>query len=339
MKIFLSNILRITPAARHQGSFSSLSVGDRIEADLIRKTGQREALINIAGTRIHARFTGHVPDSPRLSLILEGFRNGSYIFNLDSADALKKNLSFFRQILLTEEINLHRLNSLPVSRTGDLFALNLLLLGVPLRERMGGHSVLLNFLNGLSVAGFGREDLFRISMLFFSNLPDSFLAVYRQMMKRKEPFGEKEYRETINKLLENVDKLDENRKSDCIKELFVLSRRDNFLMTIPFFDGEGFSSLKVIRYNGYVFISTDFSALGRIDIIMRKNKDYYDASVVFDDSEKRVFFNEQLPGITEELIRENINIKFQLYDRHYVEAQLLNLKNEFMTGGSFNTRI
>lgn len=220
----------------------------------------------------------------------------------------------------------------------DIFLLNLIISGRYDRDRLARHNSLIRLLNSLSRSGFTKLELTSFAHILVSASNEWILRLYQRFIRILPAANDRDYRESIKKVLEFVDNSDNKDKTDCLKELYnIISGQDSFEL-IPVFDGEKFTSLKILRDENSILISADFSAVGHVDILFKKQDEITDVIFYLDNDSIAAYFSEMADPLKKIMSDSGMICSFRFFSRGSVASALNAIINAGTTGGMFSTR-
>ena len=79
MKIDKSNTIRIANRISSLNIFKNIKKGSEVSARVAKRIDDKKAVLEIAGRRVKAEFTGGVPDKNRLYLVLKEKGDGIFL--------------------------------------------------------------------------------------------------------------------------------------------------------------------------------------------------------------------------------------------------------------------
>lgn len=116
MKVFLTENSTVNKSTWPNKPLTGLKPGDVIEASILRRLGPSEAVIETRGRVLSARFSGPLPDSRVISLLMTEYKNGTYHFTLNTQTVKGGGFSLLRDILTLPEADLHKLKMVPAEK-------------------------------------------------------------------------------------------------------------------------------------------------------------------------------------------------------------------------------
>ncbi|HNV46247.1 MAG TPA: hypothetical protein PLE73_06870 [Spirochaetota bacterium] len=81
MRIDRHDAIRIPAGGVRPGQLSRLQAGDLVWGKIVQRSGPRQALLDVAGTRVSAEFTSGVPREGRVLLVLTGHDGNALLFS------------------------------------------------------------------------------------------------------------------------------------------------------------------------------------------------------------------------------------------------------------------
>ena len=249
-------------------NISSLPVGSAVDARIIKRLGGNDALLDINGKELRARFQNGAPASRDFSLILNGRKDGLLFFSMraNNGPGLARFLISDQIAAASNKALLRYLNAAPDS----IFEFNRIAAGVDISgkglaalfdsvaQKQGNPPWLFALANYLSFIGLGRELALLVN-------PDG--RQRREGQKKPSDDGEAAKLE-IAGIIEGIE-----MEELLASVLSGLSEPDAFKgVELPFFDGDGYTALKCISCEGAWVFQVDFSRIGRVEVMARKTE-------------------------------------------------------------------
>lgn len=289
MKIDRFNTLKITGNTAVKSALGAIPKGGKVEARVVERLDGGKAVIDIAGKRLTAEFLKGVPGDARFELVLESKRGNQFLFRLMGGG---------RAARLSAELDLFlaggaaRLKErMPMLKTfldgpGGLYALNRLLAGL---HGGKGTDAITNFLNALMNSGVKPERLAVFSYLLGRRrcINSERFSMLARLLSGGADAGEEVrdllgddtrlrawLRDFIGEVRDFVkDDEARGRFKDLIETIAEDDTSDYVAIreyAVPFFDGERFTSLKVMEEGSCVTCAATLSKLGYLEIFGRE---------------------------------------------------------------------
>ncbi len=286
MKIDRINTLKITGNAAVKSALGAIPKGGKVEARVVERLDGGKAVLELAGKKITAEFLKGVPGDARFELVLESKRGNQFLFRLAGGG---------RAVRLTAELDpflaggaarlkeqVPRLKAF-LDGPGGIFSLNRHLAGL---HGGGGSDPLTNFVNALMVSGMKPERLSVFSYLLTRRRcinSERFGSIARLLSANIDagdqlhdiPADEQQLGEWVRDFIRDVgDCLDDESNRRQFREFMESlsgSRDADYVApreySVPFFDGERFTELKVLEEGAFIVCAAEFSRLGPVEVV------------------------------------------------------------------------
>jgi hypothetical protein len=354
MRIETANTIRVTGRSGVTDQLRDMQKGAELPARIIDRISRREAVIEIGGKRIHAEFQKGVPAGSMITLKLDEIKNNSLFFKLvdpGGREALTRLLSDYTIAdMSTAQKNI----SGALSRhPSGIFELNALLLGLPSRQdkKEEGVSRFLSFLLKLGLDKSAVSDLsillsgIRVDAKAFQSL--LMIIGFDRERVRKWTAGQSGSMEAmIDAIIAGIDGIEGNEmKETAVRQLISLlanageTPADYVSGELPFFDEDESRPIHYMGKNDAWVFSVDFSAIGLIEVLARKNREGYQVSVFCRTAEAL----DVLKQSAEELEKNLASIHQDIHINFYNTAQALNkiveIYSYYSLNSVFDTRV
>ena len=331
MRIEPSITIRITGRAGTAELFAGIRKGSELTARIVERVRGHEAVLEIAGKRIHAEFLKGIPNDTMITLKLDGVKNNSFFFKLVDeggteefvkqimeatifdADAIRKNILF-------------GIGSALSRNPAGIFELNALLLGHIQKEGKGEDRLtrLINHLLRLGVSKLAASDLsFLLSGIAINAKSLRWLMLMpgldKDRLRKWATANNAQMTELVNSILGEIDAVQSAEEKDSLIRQIAAFLKDPNARPGEYSSGEfasyGEDELHQVRYagkgNSWIF-SVDFSALGRIDILAKKTEGGNSLSIFCDRNDALDALKNDYGQLQRELalIDRNIHINF-----------------------------
>ena len=301
MRIEPSITIKVIGRAGTAELFSGIRKGSEIPAQIIERVSGHEAILEIAGKRIHAEFLKGTPAGTMITLKLDEVKNNSYFFKLvdqGSNNAFVKQLmamTIFDADTIRKNI-LYGIGGALSKHPAGIFELNALLLGQYPKEgkKEEGLTRLLNQLLKLGINKNAVSDLsFLLSGISINAKSLRALLLFpgfdKERIRRWTPANAKKMMELINSIVSEIDSIESNDQKEAIVRQIAAYLKDPYVQTGEYSSGEfacyGDEELYPLRYAGkgdsWIF-SVDFSTIGRIEILAKETDSGYALSIFCD---------------------------------------------------------
>lgn len=354
MKIDQLNTIRISGAPGQHDSLREMKTGSELPVRILERTGPREAVLDIAGRRVHAEFLKGVPQAESILLKLDGIKDNSFIFKMvnppGKEEALRRMLE--HTIFSASDIPknaLYSLTSLFSKHPPGIFELNALILGS--LTRMGKKEDRPDrLLNMLLKRGAGMDAVSGLAYLRNGMIPHfgSLLSLLGQdtgMQGWTEATPER-----INDLLDRIltavtGNTPDGERDDLIRRLIDY-------LTFPRKDSRDFqegelayphdSEFRPFRYIGkedsWIF-SIEFTALGRIDLLAKKTDKSYSLSIFCAEAATQDALNETLNDLKKKIASVHPNIYINLYYMPNILNKMVEINSYYSTNSVFDIKV
>jgi len=295
------NLIRIIPRASAASFLKEARKGGDLAAKIVQRLGDNDAVIAIGKTRVRAAFTKGVPDRESFILRLERIDRGTVTFRMIDAAARAKALSQLLEMTLLKSADQHRLfaslGSALSPPPAGILELNARLLGyLPARPPDRNIARLLNHLLRLGVDRRAVDDLaylladtsapFRVVLSLFQT---SDRGTQEKENKRDYLPNAKDATQHIASSIESIE--DPSQRDECLATILDLVREStqppsNTRPSEFAWHHEGeYRTVRFLASDIGLIISLEFSALGRIEILVREAREGIAISVFCDSSD------------------------------------------------------
>jgi hypothetical protein len=331
MRIEPTITIRIVGRTGTAELFAGIRKGSELTARIVERVRGHEAVLEIAGKRIHAEFLKGIPADTMITLKLDDVKNNSFFFKLVDEGGKE---SFVRQIMEAtifdgDAIRKNILSSIgsTLSRNpAGIFELNALLLGHIQNEdkKEGGLTRLLNHLLKLGISKQAVSDLsFLLSGMAGNAKSLRWLLLMpgfdKDRLRKWASANNTEMMELVNSIFGEIDAVQSAEEKESIIRQIAAFLKDPCVQTGEYSSGEfvcfGEEELYPARYagreNSWIF-SVDFSALGRIEILAKKTGGGNSLSIFCDKNEALDALKNEYGQLQRDLalIDRNIHINF-----------------------------
>ncbi len=333
MRITSDHPIRIFAKSETIEFLSKLKIGTELQAKVVARPNEKEALLDIRGRRIRAVFQRGVPVEDSLKLKLAGVRGKTFEFRLvkgnDQASILERLAGF--SVLDISETNrdvINRLRLLSGKGIQGLFEFNLFLLRLQEKNGHRGRNSA-DIMKELLRLGVSRESLGSLSLIYASATPYSRVILPLLFLlgreKKQMTFTGNEKNDiegSINKILNEVDNIvDGEKKSDIIRAVFDLLRnpyqsgKGYVTGEAAFFDGEQFNQLLYIGMNDSWLFRFFLTGLGELELLAMTAGGNKIISLFSDSNDSHSFLLNSTGILQERLTEVDPGIVFRLYRR------------------------
>jgi hypothetical protein len=331
MRIEPSITIRIIGRAGTAELFAGIRKGSELSARIVERVRGNEAVLEIAGKRIHAEFLKGLPADAMITLKLDDVKNNSFFFKLVDEGGKE---AFVRQIMEMTifDIDAIRKNILfiiggALSRhPAGIFELNALLLGHYQKEgkKEDGLTRLLNHLLRLGIGKQAVSDLsFLISGITVNAKSLRALLLIpgfdKERLRKWASANTAEVMELVNSILGEIDAVEGAEQKESLILQIAAFLKDPCVRTGEYTSGEftcyNNEELYPARFagggNSWIF-SVDFSALGRVEILAKETDGGYSLSIFCDRNDVLGALKNDYEQLQHDLalIHRNIHINF-----------------------------
>ncbi|OHD62710.1 MAG: hypothetical protein A2176_12810 [Spirochaetes bacterium RBG_13_51_14] len=303
MRIEAANTIRVIGRSGIADTFRDIQNGAELPARIVERISGRDAVLEIAGKRIHAEFLKGLPAGSMIRLKLESIKDNSYLFKLVDTTGRE---SLAKQILDTTIFSMNDIqkrimyiiSGALANHPAGIFELNALLL--PHQKQEKKDEGITRFLNLLLRLGINRNALADLSILV-SGININAKAFQSILLLlgfggdriRKWTSGGNEDRErAISGLISDIEAIaDDDVRKDVIRQLIALLKgtesdpAGQASGEFGYYDDEKFRPVRYFgREDSWIF-SVEFSNIGRIDVLAREMPDGFNISIYSDSSE------------------------------------------------------
>lgn len=357
MKIEQSNNIRIIGTLGAEIA-KELQKGSELPARILERTGSREAIVEIAGKKIHAEFLKGLPAANSLVLQLEDIKNNSVFFKLiDPAgrDSFIKHITD-STIFDNQHINkqfMYVLNTILAQQPHSVYELNLLLANfISDRKKKDDH--ITRFLNNLAKRGMSSTTISDLSLLF-SGLNGNTKTIQLLMMLlgitpeqiRKWTSGKADdIRNIIKAIADEINSLSGTQEQESVIKQLISLLTNNAEETTSPWSGEFASChddiLHPIRYvgrdNSWIF-SVDFSHIGRIDILAKTTQKSYFLSIFCSSNDTLDMLQKEKDTLIDYLSKKHTNIYINLYNMQNFINKIVEINSYYSLNSVFDIKV
>jgi hypothetical protein len=304
MRIEPINIIRIPGKTAAGDAFRNIQKGSELPARIIERIGGKEAILEIAGTRIRAEFMKGLPAGSSVTLKLSDVKNNTYMFSMvdpSGRDALTKQVQELTIFPFQQIRNslLHAVGTALARTPAGILELNALLLGIKpklLKEEDG----IARILNRLLKGGVSRKTLSALSFLlpgagFDRDALRTFLSLLGPdggMFNTWTSAGKEAIASSIADMMREIENLpDEGLRREIVGRLIAHFAETDEAPSgyrsgeFAFWNGEEYSPVRYLGAGESWVFSVDFSNIGRTDLLAKKETTGYSVSV-FSETEE-----------------------------------------------------
>jgi len=304
------------PAGKESFSLiKNINQGDILSATIIRAEGNR-AILETAGKHITVEFTGGIPGTKIINLILMEKSPDKIVFALagdEKPDKIFSLLSSF-SLISEEEFKKNTLQTFARyinTARPDLMDINLFFLGLKNEKERGRKNSVL--FRNLQQKGIPYQTLIDLAYIIYSRYNPLLFQAYRYLLNFTEKKSSLNHGSGHDSLEEAIDSICDFLKEDdadfsIMLDLIFDDNTNNMsygFMAFP--DGKSFSDAEFILHDDSVFLKLDLSSTGIIEVFVRLLND----SVLINflsEKEDVVQFLEQNEGILKKMLEQN-NVK------------------------------
>ncbi len=273
------------------GPLRALKPGSRISARILDRLGNSRALIEIAGRRVQAEFTGGIPPEVRITLLLKGENAGSLVFSLLKSDSRETLLVRLQQLTLlgrdAESIRaFHAAGSSLDKGLRSVFDTNILLLssGGAIGRKQANIAEILNKMASLGVS---KEILGVFSYLFsrIGGINLNYFTPFFRLLGIDIRFKDardrdREAEAALKTLADELKGIPRERGEEgysIVSELlYAMARADTpglsgaRMGVIPYQEEGEFRQLRYLADETAFMVAIELSSLGRVEILARE---------------------------------------------------------------------
>jgi hypothetical protein len=311
--------------------FAGIRKGAEMPARIIERISGHEAILDVAGKRIHAEFLKGIPANTTIILKLDDIKNNSYFFKLVEEGGTE---AFVKQIMemtifdidaIRKNI-LYGISGALSKHPAGIFELNALLLGHYPKEdkKEDGLTRLLNHLLKLGISKQAVSDLSFLISGFNINAKSlrSLLLIHgfdKDRIRRWISADTKEMMELVNSIVGEIDAIESSEQKEELIRQIAAYLKEPYARAGEYSSGEfacyGDEELYPVRFagrgNSWIF-SVDFSAIGRIEILAKETDSGYALSIFCDRNDVLGALKNEYKQLQQDLtyIHQNIDINF-----------------------------
>ncbi len=344
MKIEPTSTIRVSGKSGVYDQLREMQKGAELPARIIDRISGREAVLEIAGKKIHAEFQKGVPSGTMITLKLDEIRDNSLFFKLvdpGGRDALARLLS---EMTIAGKNQIQKnIGGALARHPAGILELNALLLGLQPKQDKKDEG-LTRFLNLLLKLGFDKNSVSDLSILLSGVRVDakafqSLLMImgFDRDKIRKWTSGQFINVESmIDSIIGEITEMEGSEDKETVLRQLIGLLSGSAEIPAEYVSGEfAFSDndiLYPVHYLGkddtWVF-SVDFSTIGRIEVLAQKNREEYHVSVFCGTGEVLDVLKQSADELKKNL--PDIHINF------YITAQALNKIVEIYSYYSLNS--
>lgn len=355
MKIETTNTITISGKSGFPDQIKGIPKGEEMTAQIIERLGRREAILEIAGKRIHAEFKKGVPSGNVITLKLDDIKNNAVFFSLvetGGKDALVKNLAGMTVFELNQlrSTILHGIGGALAKHPAGILELNMLLLGCPRKseKREEGPAGLLARLVKLGMDKDAVSDLsviisgMRISSQAFKTL--MMIIGFDEEKIRKWSSGKKEdISGIIDAILKDFATPGSRGDLDSVLlQLLTLLQNTGRELSgyeygdAAFYHDDQLTPLQYIGKDTAWLFSVDFSSIGRIEVLARDAKEGYLISVFSGYGEVLEALKQSSDRLVKNLKRVNKDININFYNTRAAINKIVEIYSYYSLNSEFD---
>ena len=357
MKIDQLNTIRISGASGQHDSLRELKAGSELPVRIVERIGPREALLDIAGRKVHAEFLRGVPRADSILLKLEGLKNNSYIFKMVDPPGKEEALRLLLEhtVFSAADIPRHALYSLTSlfsKHPPGIFELNALILGSLSREgkKEERPSRLLNLLLKL---GAGRDAVAGLALMKYAMLRQagsmrSLLSLLGSDMPVKGWAGASPsaidgmIKEILTAIADNPSDTDRQDLTRQLIDYLSLSgddSKDFHSGELPYLRDNEYLPFRYIGKNESWIFSIDFTALGRLDLLAKKTGNSYTISIFCSEAASLAVLLESLDDLKQKIASIRPIIYINLYNMPNILNKMVEINSYYSLNSVFDIKV
>ena len=285
MKIDPSNSIRITGASIPAESLRAIPRGAEIPARILERLGPREAILEMAGSRVRAEFLKGVPPGDAITLRLEEAGRTAFLFKMVDPAAKEELARLIRNFILpgkgvTIETIMHGLNAALGRSPAGILELNALLLGRNPRDLDRGTARFLGHLLRLGASAPALGDLSVILSGLTSAPPPSLRALLKALgfeerppLRRRGASPGAAVDEAVGGIMAEIEAIDDPAEREGVTRglLDLLSDRGGGETSgsgeFPFLSDDEVHPVRYLESEGSWLFSVEFSRIGPVEVL------------------------------------------------------------------------
>ncbi len=357
MRIHSDHSIRIFAKAETIEFLKKLEIGRELQAKVVARPSEKEALLDIMGRRIRAAFPRGVPAEDSLLLKLAGIRGKTFEFRLvsvnDRASILERLLGYsLHDFNGTEKDIMSRLRLLSGRNITSLFEFNSVLLRLfdKTGDRGGKKAELMNDLLrlGLSSKALSQLAYMNASSPLLNQVILPILFLLQRERKPLESWGreQSDIEGNINKIIDEVDNIvDEGKKTEAVRALLSLlseslRRSGDFAAgDLAYFDGEKFNPVSFIGGGNSWLFRFFLSGLGELEVLAVQTYGNKIITLFSDNNESLAFLRDSKEKLIKRLRKIDPDIYLQLSSRQKVLSSINEMISELSQNYSIDLRV
>jgi len=350
--------IRVSARAAVSGLFAGMGKGAEVSAHIIERLGGRDALIEIAGKRIHAEFLKGVPAGSVITLKLDDVKNNSYLFKLvdpGGKEALAKQLTE-TTIFSMDQINksvMARLSGALSKHPAGLYELNALLLGIqPKQDKKEGDRA--RFLGHLLKLGVNKNTVMDISLLLSGlNFSSTTLKLILSLMgygddriRKWTEAGRADIEATVDSIIAELDSIpDEKDSGKAIQELIAYLRyaeekTDGHVSgEFTLFNENEAYAVKFLGKDDTWLFSIDFSNIGKIEILARSREKIDTISIFCGNNDIGDLLESNKAQLFRELMNKNNNTHINFHNTRNMLNKIVEIYSYSSLNSVFDIKV
>ncbi len=327
----VQNTLKIVSRVEVSDVLQKLSMGSKINAKILERLNNNEAILEIAKNRVRAEFQKGLPHSSIITLQLKEVFDNTYKFELFDKQKSNKLFESLADILIKiphsmDKSFLYDVSKFLMQTNWGIFELNEYLILHYFNK--GKNKNEQSLFKMLLQRGFSKNHINLIQLLFMEKtFPKSFyplLAFLGTYLYKNKDLIQEESINLINNFLKEVDnKTDGLEVIQKLIDLFNQQDQDNFIeVTFPFFKDKDDDQIKLMYNAESCIIRLDLTETGIIDIIIQKLDKVY-ISLFFEKQEALIESSESLDQLYKQL--SNIDVTVSLFNSKQIINKIIEI--------------
>ncbi len=309
------------------GQLKNLKIGMELQARIAIRHDNKDAVLEILGTRIRASFPRGVPQGENVRLRLDKMTNSSLLFKIIPRESIPSPKIIMAPHLLNSATgdgpHLRTiLSKFASSGIPSIFFLNELLLKP--EKKPSGNDTRGEFMRKLIEMGFGSETLRRISsMIILQSLPSQFSLpmlrlLYGGKWDRLLAAGGKTEEDLIEPILSDIRAVSNDKdRADIIRGMISIFSSPGEVYSgknsgeIPLFFGDEYCPAGFLAGSGALLIELTLSGLGQVEIMAKDTGRSLEIRIYGDSREHVEILNKrilELDGSIQKRIKKHYSL-------------------------------
>jgi len=308
---------------------NKLNIGQEIEAKILKKNSQKNAILLIRGKKIVSEFINGVPETDKLNLKLDNIEKGILTFSIINKTNKMEFIGKILDYIIEKDINplvLNKLNlNFLLNELTGIFNLNTILLESEIKNKINYTDIFKRLLE----LGISKDKLDLLANIIMRS-SSKFYPIYSILeffynKKKRDFLNEPEIFNEIEEMVSELDRLCKNEK-DSIKNLIDLIIMDRFEVDLNYIEfpillNNRDYSFKYLKNKDYIVLSIEFSELGELELFINKENNEINISI-YSDNKEVVNKLEESIDLFYDNVKDNRKVKVKIFNKNLIIDQI-----------------